>query len=145
MFTGGSDTTYTALEWAMIELLRHPKILKKLQEEVTGMAKGKSYISESDLDKTPYMKAVIKETLRLHPLIALIVPRESRQDTKIMGYDIAARTTVITNVWAIGRDPALWDELEEFKHESVNPQFADRGAGRASKTRLYPDPAELQK
>lgn len=117
LFAGGSDTTYTALEWAMTELLRHPKILKKLQEEVTGIAKGKSYISESDIDKTPYLKAVIKETLRLHPPIALIVPRESRQDTKIMGYDIAARTMVITNVWAIGRDPALWDEPEEFKPE----------------------------
>ena len=65
MFVGGTDTTYTVLEWAMTELLRHPRILKKLQEEVTEIAKGKQDICESDPDKMPCLKATIKEsTLR---------------------------------------------------------------------------------
>ncbi|KAB2633281.1 cytochrome P450 71A3-like [Pyrus ussuriensis x Pyrus communis] len=115
IFGGGTDTSYTVLEWAMTELIRHPRVLEKLQNELMGIATGKPDITESDLDKTPYLKAVIKETLRLYPPIPLLVPRESTQATKIRGYDVAARTMVIINAWTIGRDPSLWDEPEEFK------------------------------
>ncbi|KAM1788834.1 hypothetical protein ACFX11_039070 [Malus domestica] len=101
----------------MTELLRHPRVLEKLQNELMGIANGKPDITEGDLDKTPYLKDVIKETLRLHPPILLLVPRESTQAAKIRGYDIAARTMVIINAWTIGRDPSLWDEPEEFKPE----------------------------
>ena len=125
MFVGGTDTTYTVLEWAMTELLRHPTILKKLQDEVTEIAKGKQDITESELDKLPYLKSVIKETLRLYPPIPLLAPRESRQDTKVNGFDVAAGTMVMTNAWAIGRDPALWDHPEEFHPERVSNSTVD--------------------
>ncbi|XP_034216289.1 cytochrome P450 71A26-like [Prunus dulcis] len=117
IFGGGTDTSYTVLEWAMTELLRHPRVLKKLQDEMMGIANGKADITEGDLDKFPYLKAVIKETLRLYPPIPLLVPRESTQEAKIKGYDIAARTMVLINAWTIGRDPSMWDEPEEFKPE----------------------------
>ncbi|CAN4088025.1 unnamed protein product [Withania somnifera] len=118
ILAGGTDTTYTVLEWAMTELLRHSSAMNKLQNEAREIAKGKNEIvSEDDLDKMHYLKAVIKETLRLHPPIPLLVPRQARQDVKVMGYDIAAGTMVITNGWAIGRDPAIWDDAEEFKPE----------------------------
>ncbi|KAJ9677923.1 hypothetical protein PVL29_022729 [Vitis rotundifolia] len=128
MFAAGSDTTYTVLEWSMTELLRHPQVMRQLQNEVRGIAQGKLLITEDDLDKMQYLKAVIKETLRLHPPIPLLVPRESTRDAKIMGYDIAAGTRVITNVWAIGRDPLLWDEAEEFRPERfLNSSIDFRG------------------
>lgn len=117
MFAAGTDTTYTVLEWAMSELLRHPTIMKKVQNEVRGIARGKPSIAEADLQEMHYLKALIKETLRLYPPIPLLVPRESTQDVKIKGYDIAAGTLVFTNAWAIGRHPALWDEPEEFRPE----------------------------
>ena len=117
MFAAGSDTTYTVLEWAMTELLRHPQVMRQLQNEVRGIAQGKLLITEDDLDKMQYLKAVIKETLRLHPPVPLLLPRESTRGAKIMGYDIEVGTQVITNAWAIGRDPLLWDEAEEFRPE----------------------------
>ncbi|KAK3006071.1 hypothetical protein RJ639_016303 [Escallonia herrerae] len=108
---------HTVLEWGMAELLSHPNVMKKLQDEVREIGRGKPKISEDDLEKMHYLKAVIKETLRLHPPIPLLVPRESAQDVKIMGYDIAAGTQVYINAWAIGRDPSLWEDAEEFRPE----------------------------
>ncbi|KAM3319199.1 cytochrome 71A4 [Capsicum chacoense] len=118
IFAGGTDTTYTIFEWAMTELLRHPTAMNKLQNEAREIAKAKSEIvSEDELDKMHYLKAVIKETLRLHPPIPLLVPRQARQHVKVMGYDVGAGTMVITNGWAIGRDPEIWEDAEEFKPE----------------------------
>ncbi|XVF11656.1 hypothetical protein REPUB_Repub08aG0045900 [Reevesia pubescens] len=117
MFAAGTDTTYTVLEWAMTELLRHPKIMKELQREIRQVSGDKSDISEVDLDNMYYLKAVIKETLRLHPPIPLLVPRLSTKDVRINGYDIAQGTQVIINAWAIGRDPTSWDKPEEFLPE----------------------------
>ncbi|KAK9995622.1 hypothetical protein SO802_020308 [Lithocarpus litseifolius] len=116
-FAAGTDTTYTVLEWTMAELIRHPMILKKVQNEVREIIGNKKYITDNDLDKMHYLKAIIKETLRFHPPIPLLVPRKSIQDAKIHGYDIAAGTQVIVNAWTIARDPTLWDEPEEFQPE----------------------------
>ncbi|XP_054821901.1 cytochrome P450 736A117-like [Prosopis cineraria] len=116
MFAAGADTTYTVLEWTMTELLRHPSAMKKLQDEVRNVKADRSHIiTEEDIDHLPYLKAVLKETLRLHPPIPLLVPRESMQDTKLLGHHIGAKTHVIVNAWAIGRDPVYWDNAQEFE------------------------------
>jgi len=116
-FAAGTDTSSALIEWAMTELLRHPKALKKLQEEVRWINRGKESVNEQDLEKMEYLKAVIKETLRLHPPLALLVFREAREDVKINGYDIAASTQVIINAWAIQREPSFWEEANEFHPE----------------------------
>ncbi|XP_059637328.1 cytochrome P450 736A117-like [Cornus florida] len=117
MFGAGTDTTFTALEWTMSELLRHPKAMKELQHEVRVIARGKLEITEDDVEKMQYLKAVMKESLRLHPPTPLLVPRESTQDVKVMDYDIAAGTQVFINAWAIARDPLLWEDAEDFQPE----------------------------
>ncbi|GKD60568.1 cytochrome P450 71A4-like protein [Tanacetum coccineum] len=89
--------------------------MKELQTEVTKIVEGRSMITEDDTQNMHYLKAVLKETLRLHPPVPLLVPRESRQYVKLMGYDIAQGTQVMVNVWAIARDPLLWDEPDKFK------------------------------
>lgn len=117
MFGAGTDTTSTVLEWAMTELLRHPIILKKLQNEVREIVKDKHDITENDLEQMHYLKAVIKETLRCHTPIPLLVPRVARKDVRIMGFDVSAGTMVMINAWAIGRDSESWDEPEKFRPE----------------------------
>ncbi|KAK4383896.1 cytochrome [Sesamum angolense] len=92
MYGAGTETTSTVLEWAMTELLRRPSVMKKLQTEVREIVKDKQDITENDLEKMQYLKAVIKETLRFHTPIPLLVPRQARKDVKIMGYDISAGT-----------------------------------------------------
>lgn len=117
MFVAGTDTTFALLEWTMTELLRHPHQMQKLQVEVRQVTKGVSNVNEENLDHMNYLKAVIKETLRLHPSIPLLSPRESTQHTKILGYDVPAKTMVIINSWAIHRDPTLWEEPQKFNPE----------------------------
>ncbi|KAL2482579.1 Cytochrome [Forsythia ovata] len=140
VFAAGTDTTYSVLEWAMAELLRHPAKLENLQNEVRRVAGRKLEMTEDDLEKMSYLRAVIKESLRLHTPIPLLVPRESTQFVKLMGYDIAAGTQVIVNAWAIGRDPSLWENPEEFRPErffetdrdfkGLNFELIPFGAGR---------------
>ncbi|KAL8041873.1 hypothetical protein ABFX02_09G012700 [Erythranthe guttata] len=116
IIAGGTDTTSATLEWTMSELLRHPIALKTLQNEVREITRGKNVITENDLSKMHYLKAVVKETLRLHPPIPFLA-RVAREDVKLMGYDISIGTMIITNTWAIGRDSESWNEPEKFMPE----------------------------
>ncbi|KAL8529905.1 hypothetical protein ACS0TY_007102 [Phlomoides rotata] len=136
----GSDTSSVALEWVMAELLRHPAVMQKLRKEVRGIIKEKQDITEEDLTEMPYLKAVIKESLRLHPPAPLLVPRVASKDVKVKDYDVSAGTMVLVNAWAIGRDPVSWDEAEKFKPErflnstidfkGLDFEFIPFGAGR---------------
>ncbi|CAN0900318.1 Cytochrome P450 71A6 (Fragment) [Linum grandiflorum] len=117
MFGAGSDTTFTALEWAMTEVLKHPRVTNKLQQEIRSVVGNNPTVKEEDIERMPYLKAVIKESLRLHPPIPLLVPRASTKDTNVLGYDIAAKTGVLINAWAIGRDPTAWEDPAEFRPE----------------------------
>nr|GEY09036.1 cytochrome P450 71A4-like [Tanacetum cinerariifolium] len=119
MFVGGTDTTTTAIEWAISEVIKHPRVTKKLQQELDEIAQGRQRITEEDLENAqhPYLDAVLKESMRLHIPLPLIVPREATQDVKVMGYDIAAGTQVVINAWMIARDPTIWNDADEFKPE----------------------------
>ncbi|GAU50869.1 hypothetical protein TSUD_86290 [Trifolium subterraneum] len=117
MFAAGTDTTYTVLEWALSELLRHQTVMHKLQDEVRTVVGNRTHVTEEDLVNMNYLKAVIKETLRLHIPVPLLVPRRTMEDIKLDGYDIAAGSWVIVNAWAIARDPSIWEKPLEFKPE----------------------------
>ncbi|KAK7364306.1 hypothetical protein VNO80_12862 [Phaseolus coccineus] len=117
MFVAGTDTSSSILEWIMTELLRYPIVMQKLKNELRNVVSGRTYINEEDLSSMHYLKAVVKESFRLHPPGPLLLPRESMEDVKVMDYDIAAGTQTIVNAWAIGRDPSYWDKAEEFEPE----------------------------
>ena len=91
MFVAGTDTTHTALEWTMSELLKHPMVMHKLQDEVRSVVGNRTHVTEDDLGQMNYLKAVIKESLRLHPPLPLIVPRKCMEDIKVKDYDIAVQ------------------------------------------------------
>ena len=110
MFAAGTETTSLALEWAMAELIRNPKVMENVQEDVRRVVGCNQKISNRDIDKMVYLKAVIKETLRLHAPVPLLVPREAMNDTKLDGFHIPRGTRVMVNAWAIGRDPTSWDK-----------------------------------
>ncbi|XP_077210777.1 3,9-dihydroxypterocarpan 6A-monooxygenase-like [Tasmannia lanceolata] len=116
IFVAGTDTSAITTEWTLAELINHPPIMKKLREEIDSMVGKTRVVEESDIPNLPYLQAIVKETLRLHPTGPLIL-RESTQDCEIGGYDIPAYTRLFINVWAIGRDPDHWENPLEFSPE----------------------------
>ncbi|XP_078174665.1 cytochrome P450 71A1-like isoform X2 [Carex rostrata] len=117
MFAAGTDTVYTTLEWTMAELIKNPKEMKNVQDEVRSMIGTDGRLTEETIEKMTYLNAAIKETFRLHPPAPLLVPRESTKDIDLLGYYIPARTRFIINAWAIGRDPSTWERADEFMPE----------------------------
>nr|XP_017256794.1 PREDICTED: cytochrome P450 CYP736A12-like [Daucus carota subsp. sativus] len=114
MIFGAIDTSQTAIEWIMSELIRHPRVMKRLQEEISIVVDCE-LVEESHLEKLDYLDMVVKETFRLHPVAPLLVPHESMEDIVIDGYYIEKNSRLIINNWGIGRDPRIWSEnVEEF-------------------------------
>ncbi|GFP88417.1 cytochrome p450 71a8 [Phtheirospermum japonicum] len=112
----GTETSARTLVWIMTELIRHPQAMKKLQDEVRETTKGKDRITDDDLRQMHYLKAVIKETFRMHPPIAIYF-RAAREHVNLMGYNIEPEMMVLINAWAIGRDPTSWEVPEKFMPE----------------------------
>jgi len=119
MLTAGLESSALTIEWAMAELIRNPRIMKCAQTELEIVIGMNRIVEESDLHKLTYLQAVIKETFRLHPVGPLLVPHSSINE--VCGitecYDIPPHTSVIVNVWAIGRNPSTWEKPFEFYPE----------------------------
>lgn len=116
MVSAGTDTTAVTLEWALAELINHPKLLKKAREEIDRVVGKNRLVQDTDIPNLPYLEAVVKETLRLHPASPLI-PRKSTRDCTVAGYHIQANATVFINVWAINRDANYWENPGIFSPE----------------------------
>lgn len=118
MLVGAIDTSATIIEWVLSELIRHPRIMKKLQEELNTIVGVDRMVEEVDLSKLTYLDMVVRESLRLHPVAPLLVPRESSEDIVINGYFIPKKSRVMVNYWAFGHDPQVWsNNCEEFLPE----------------------------
>ncbi|WVZ53697.1 hypothetical protein U9M48_004602, partial [Paspalum notatum var. saurae] len=107
----------TVLNWCMTELVRSPAAMAKVQSELRNAFKGRNTITEDDIEGLCYLKLVIKEALRLHTSVPLLLPRVCREACQIMSYDIPKGMVVFVNTWAICRDPKYWDEPEVFRPE----------------------------
>jgi cytochrome P450 len=73
----GSDTSAITTKWALAELLKHPKLMKKIQDELDDVVGHDCVINEGDIPQLKYLKVVVKETFHLHPHVPLMLPHES--------------------------------------------------------------------
>ncbi|KAI0486582.1 hypothetical protein KFK09_029330 [Dendrobium nobile] len=117
LIAGGTETSAVTVEWAMSELLRKPQIMKKATEELDSVIGEERWVEEKDAQDLPYIEAIVKETLRLHPVVPLLIPRQAREDVVVDGYDILAGTRVLVNTFAIQRDTTIWEDPDEFLPE----------------------------
>ncbi|GAB2211446.1 hypothetical protein Droror1_Dr00024759 [Drosera rotundifolia] len=117
LFAAGTDTTSTALEWAMAELLRNLEKLEKAQKELDEVIGIGNAVEERHTAELTYLSAVVKETLRLHPSVAFLVPRQVHEEVKLSGFVVPKDAQLFINVWAMGRDPELWKNSHAFEPE----------------------------
>ncbi|KAH1042012.1 hypothetical protein GYH30_024365 [Glycine max] len=117
IFVAGTDTTTSTLEWAMTELVRNPDVMSKAKQELEQMiSKGNNPIEEADIGKLPYLQAIVKETLRLHPPVPFLLPPKAGKDVDIGGHTISKDAKVLVNMWTICKDPTLWDSSNYTSH-----------------------------
>ncbi|XP_075636097.1 geraniol 8-hydroxylase-like [Castanea sativa] len=117
LFGAGTETTSATVEWAMAELLHNPEALSRAKAELEQVIGKGNQVKESDIPQLPYLQAIVKETLRLHPPVPFLLPRRAGADVEINGYIIPKGAQVLVNVWAIGRDPSSWDNAKSFMPE----------------------------
>ncbi|KAI0259892.1 cytochrome P450 [Gloeopeniophorella convolvens] len=117
MYIASVDTTVSALLTFMVAMLRYPEVQRKAQEEIDKIVGTSRLPDFSDQDSLPYVGAVLKETLRWHPVIPLGVPHCSVQNDTYAGNFIPAGSVVIGNVWGIFHDPVAFPEPDRFVPE----------------------------
>ncbi|KAJ7974946.1 Cytochrome P450, partial [Quillaja saponaria] len=110
---GGTDTTATAIEWGIAQLIANPGVQHKLFDEITQTV-GNRKVDEKDVDKMPYLQAVVKELLRKHPPTYFALTHAVTEATTLAGYDIPTDANVEIYLPGIGEDPKLWSNPEKF-------------------------------
>ncbi|MFQ6635642.1 hypothetical protein Gotur_012220 [Gossypium turneri] len=114
----GTDTTSTALQWVMANLVKYPHIQERLLDEIKQVVgDGVEDIKEEDLQKMPHLKAVILEGLRRHPPAHFVVPHCVTEDTILGGYLIPKNSNINFMVADMGWDPKVWEDPMAFKPE----------------------------
>ncbi|VAI78552.1 unnamed protein product [Triticum turgidum subsp. durum] len=111
------ETTLWSIEWALAEVVNHPDVQRKVRGEIRDVLGDDEPITESNISKLPYLQAVIKETLRLHSPIPLLVPHMNLEEASLGGYTIPKGSKVVVNAWWLANNPELWEKPEEFKPE----------------------------
>ncbi|XP_058086094.1 geraniol 8-hydroxylase-like [Magnolia sinica] len=125
IFIASSDSTSSIVEWAMAELLRNPNTMARARSELIQTIGRGRRAEESDISRLPYLQAVVKETLRLHPTAPLLIPRKAESDVEICGFTIPRNTQVLVNAWAISRDPHVWVDPTSFSPERFLDSHVD--------------------
>ncbi|XP_009609017.1 cytochrome P450 89A2-like [Nicotiana tomentosiformis] len=125
--TAGTDTTSTSLQWIMANLVKYPSIQEKLYQEISevvvhrgnpkpkGSVIDQGVVKEEDLEKMPYLKAVILEGLRRHPPGHFLQPHMVREEVELNGYVIPKDATVNFMIAEMGWDPYVWEDPLDFK------------------------------
>ncbi|PON33754.1 Cytochrome P450, E-class, group I [Parasponia andersonii] len=115
----GTDTTSTALQWIMANIVKHPEIQEKLYEEIKRVVAGNciSIVQEEHLHKISYLKAVILEGLRRHPPSHFGLTHAATEDVILEGFVVPKEGSVNFEVAEIGRDPKVWEDPMAFKPE----------------------------
>eukprot|EP00250_Pteridium_aquilinum_P021885 c25255_g2_i2 orf=256-1770(-) len=108
------ETTLWSSEWGIAELVNNQHIQDKVRKELDDVLGKGVPITEPDIPKLPYLQALVKEILRVHMVIPMLVPHMNLQATKLGGYDIPAGCRLLVNAWGIANNPKYWDKPEVF-------------------------------
>ncbi|CAN1795799.1 2-methylbutanal oxime monooxygenase [Linum perenne] len=126
IFVGGIDTSAVTTIWAMSELIKNPRVMKKAQSEIREIVgPNQKRVEGRDLDKFKYLELIMRETFRKQPPVPLLIPHYCVKHCKIGGYDILPGTQVLVNTYSLGRDPKCWVDPETFYPERFEGSDVD--------------------
>lgn len=112
---GGTDTTGTAVEWGIAQLIANPEVQRKLYEEIQNVVGSSDRkVDEKDVENMPYLEAVVKELLRKHPPTPFSLTHAVTETTMLAGYDIPTDVNVDIFLSGISDDPNVWSDPERF-------------------------------
>ncbi|KAJ0040039.1 hypothetical protein Pint_26777 [Pistacia integerrima] len=100
-----TDTSGSTIEWTLSELIKHLEIMEEVQKELENVVGLDRMVEESDLDNLEYLDMVVKETLRLNPVIPLLLLMNPWKIATVAASTYPKNHAFFINVWAIGRDP----------------------------------------
>ncbi|KGL88151.1 Cytochrome P450 2D17, partial [Charadrius vociferus] len=126
LFVAGSETTSTTLRWAILYMLLHPEIQRKVQAEIDKVIGRERSPTMKDQVSMPYTNAVIHEVQRYGDVVPIGLPHMTYRDTELQGFFIPKGTTIITNLSSVLKDEAVWEKPNEFYPEhflDANGQF----------------------
>jgi cytochrome P450 len=115
LFLAGHETTALTLSWTWYLLSENPLAEARLHEELQSVLGGRAP-QVGDLERLPYLKAVISEVLRLYPA-AYTIARTSITPCTVGGYDFPVDTTFIMSQWVMHRDARYFEDPEAFRPE----------------------------
>ena len=113
----GNETTSITFTWLLSALLNNRQVMKHAQEELDLKIGRNRWVEQSDIPNLVYLKAIVKETLRLYGPAPLLIQHEAVEDYCIGGYHIPKGTRLLVNAWKMHRDPAVWSNPKEFRPE----------------------------
>jgi cytochrome P450 family 135 len=115
LLLAGHETTATSVAWAIERLVRHPDKLERLVAEID---------SERDGGERRYLSAVVEETLRVRPVVPIVV-RMLTEEFELDGYRLAPGTRMTPSIYLVNRNPRVYEDPEEFRPE----RFLENGPG----------------
>uniref|UniRef100_I3QBP4 (S)-canadine synthase CYP719A21 n=1 Tax=Papaver somniferum TaxID=3469 RepID=C7A21_PAPSO len=115
----GVDSTSSTTAWALAFLIREPSVQEKLYQELKNFTanNNRTMLKVEDVNKLPYLQAVVKETMRMKPIAPLAIPHKACKDTSLMGKKVDKGTKVMVNIHALHHTEKVWKEPYKFMPE----------------------------
>ncbi|KDN34376.1 hypothetical protein RSAG8_12542, partial [Rhizoctonia solani AG-8 WAC10335] len=114
LFSGGTDTSSNVLVKFVAAMVLNPEVQSKAQQEIDSVLGSLRLPTIADEERLPYVRNLILETLRWHPVLPTAVPHVCYEDDVYRSYDIPKGTVLIGNVWAMSRDESIYKDPEAF-------------------------------
>ena len=117
LFAAGSETTATTLEWCLLYMAIYPDIQQRVQAEIDAVVGRNRLPRLADKPDLNFTLAVLWEIQRMTSIVPLGLPHVAASDVQFRGFSIPKGTTLVSNLWAIFRDPVVWPDPEKFRAE----------------------------
>lgn len=121
VISAGTDTSAMTLEWALYHIVAYQDIQEKLYDEIVSVVGKTGTITEENVEKMPYLAAIVKETFRRQPPSHFLLSHSAGKETKLGGYTIPADAYVEFYTAWMTEDPDFWTDPKEFRPERFLP------------------------